>query len=135
MCNLTITVLVMFIYATMGSDTKNVDRDCCKSYVENITDIVQKQTTPLIEAATTSMGLKTKAKTATAGAELPIAIQSIENLDLNMIDMQGDTIDTETIWDDFSVWHDDEDLYQSHLNQESSIIAALIEGSSDKTLH
>ena len=135
MCNLTITVLVMFIYVTMGSDTKNVDRDCCKSCVENTTAIDANQTTPSIEAATTSMGLQTKAKTATAGAELPIAIQSIENLDLNMIDTHGDTVDTETIWGDFSVWHDDEDLYQSYLNQESSIIAALIEGNSDKILH
>ena len=52
-----------------------------------------------------------------------------------MIDLYGDTGDTETIWDVFSAWHDDEDLYQNHLNQESSIIAALIEESSDKTLH
>ena len=93
----------------------NVDRDCCK----NTTAAVEKQTTSLIEAVTTSMGLQTEAKTDTAGAELPIAIQSI---DINMIDMHGDTIDTETIWDDFSVWHHDEDLYQSYLNQESSII-------------
>ena len=135
MCNLNIAVLVMCIYVTMGSRTKNVYRDCCKSNIENITAIVAKQTISPIEAATTSMGLRIKAKTAAAGAELPIGIQIIENLDLNVIDLYEDTVDTETIWDDFSTWHDDEDLYQSHLNQESSIIAALIEGSSDKTLH
>ena len=135
MCNLNIAVLVMCVYVTMGSRTKNVYRDCCKSNDENTTAIVAKQTIPPIEAATTSMGLRNKAKTVAAGPELPIAIQIIENLDLNMIDLYGDTGDTETIWDDFSAWHDDEDLYQSYLNQESSIIAALIEGSSDKTLH
>ena len=135
MCNLNIAVLVMCIYVTMGSGTKNVYRDCCKSYDEKYHCHSRKTNNAPIEAATTSMGLRNKAKTVAAGPELPIAIQIIENLDLNIIDLFGDTGDTETVWDDFSAWHDDEDLYQSHLNQESSIIAALIEGNSDKTLH
>ena len=134
MYHLSISVLVyaMFIYVTMESETKKSYTDCFRSYVENITDIAVKQTAPSFESATTSVVSKIKAKAAATDVKLPTVFQNFENNDLNMIDVHGDTVETELIWDDFSALHYDEDLYQRYRNQESSTIAAPLAGRLDR---
>ena len=118
MHHLRIIVLVygMLIYVTMESETKKTYTDCFRSYVESTTGTFTKQTPPSFDSATSSVGLQIKAKSVATVVRLPTVFQNFQNNDINMMDMHGDTVDTERIWGAFSAWHDDEELYQSYLN-------------------
>ena len=122
-------VFVMFIHTWVTSEAKVFDTNCCKElssgYSRNDTIIALGQTSPSVDDATTLNDLESQA--IAIGEEAPVLVE-------NMVDMYDDTGDMDLFWNDFSEWHDDEDLYQSFLNQESSIIAALIEGRSERTL-
>ena len=122
-------VFVMFIHTLMRSEAKVSDTNCCKElssgYSKNDTINALEQTSPSVDDATTLDDLEKQA--IAIGVVAPVLVE-------NVVDMYDDTADMDLFWNDFSEWYDDEDLYQSFLNQESSIIAALIEGRSERTL-
>ena len=122
-------VFVMCIHTWVRSEASvfdtNIYKKLSSGYSRNDTIVALDQTSPSVDDATTLNVLDSQA--IDIGVEASVLLE-------NVVDMYDDTADMDLFWNDFSEWYDDEDLYQSFLNQESSIIAALIEGRSERTL-
>lgn len=120
-----------FVSVSTGSHT-NCSEGTFSCTFENRTSTPLEQTSSSFEAVTEINDLGYH-ESVVGGEVVPVVLEKWTK-SRNYIDTFDDTDDNDWPWHDFSTWDDDDNMYQSYLNQESSIIAALIEGTSDRTL-